>query len=73
MVEVSVVSSWKEMVKSQVEECITKLKQNFKQTTGKVSQNADVYLTYKVLMFLYQQIKLQKIFYLYVKGITLRC
>ena len=30
------------MVKSQIEERISKLKQNFKQLTGKVLQNADV-------------------------------
>ena len=30
------------MVKGQIEECISKLKQNFKQPTGKVLQNADV-------------------------------
>ena len=41
-VEFSVLSSWKEMVKGQTEERIPKLKQNFKQTTGKVSQNVDV-------------------------------
>ena len=42
MVELSVLSSWKEMVKGQIEERIFKLKQNFKQSTGKVLQNADV-------------------------------
>ena len=42
MVEHSVLSSWKEMVKGQIEERISKLKQNFKQPTGKVLQNADV-------------------------------
>ena len=42
MVELSVLSSWKEMVKGQIEERISKLKQNFKQPTGKVLQNADV-------------------------------
>ena len=42
MVELSVQSSWKEMVKGQIEECISKLKQNFKQLTGKVLQNADI-------------------------------
>ena len=42
MVELSVLSSWKEMVKGQSEEHISKLKQNFKQPTGKVLQNADV-------------------------------
>ena len=31
MVELSVLSSWKEMVKGQIEEGISKLKQNFKQ------------------------------------------
>ena len=41
-VDLSVLSSWKEMVKSQIEERISKLKQNFKQPTGKVLQNADV-------------------------------
>ena len=42
MVELSVLSSWKEMVKGHVEERISKLTQNFKQPTGKVLQNADV-------------------------------
>ena len=42
IVEFSVLSSWKEMVKGQIEERISKLKQNFKQPTGKVLQNADV-------------------------------
>ena len=42
MVELSVLSSWKEMVKGQIEERISRLKQNFKQPTGKVLQNADV-------------------------------
>ena len=36
MVELSVLSSWKEMVKGQIEERISKLKQNFKQPNGKV-------------------------------------
>ena len=40
--ELSVLSSWKEMVKGQIEERISKLKLNFKQPTGKVLQNADV-------------------------------
>ena len=39
IVEPSVVSSWKEMVKCQIEERISKLKQNFKHPTGKVLQN----------------------------------
>ena len=42
MVELSVLSSWKEMVEGQIEERISKLQQNFKQPTGKVLQNADV-------------------------------
>ena len=42
IVELSVLSSWKEMVKGQVEERISKLKLNFKQPTGKVLQIADV-------------------------------
>ena len=42
MVELSVLLSWKEIVKGQVEEHISKLKQNFKQPTGKVLQNVDV-------------------------------
>ena len=42
MVELSGLSSWKEMVKGQTEERISKLKQNFKQPTGKVLQKADV-------------------------------
>ena len=50
-------------MKGQIEERISKLKQNFKQSTGKVLQNADVKagpsLIYMVSMFSYQQIKLQ--------------
>ena len=42
IVELSVLSSWKEMVKGQIEERISKLKQNFKQPTRKVLQNVDV-------------------------------
>ena len=42
MVEFSVLSSWKEMEKGQIEERIFRLKQNFKQPTGKVLQNIDV-------------------------------
>ena len=42
IVELSVLSSWKEMVKGQIEERISKLKQNFKQPTGKMLQNVDV-------------------------------
>ena len=38
MVELSVLSSWKEMPKGQIEERISKLKQNFKQPTDKVLQ-----------------------------------
>ena len=41
MVELSVLSSLKEMTKSQIEECISKLKVNFKQPTGKMLQNAE--------------------------------
>ena len=42
IVELSVLSSWKEMVNGQIEERISKLQQNFKQPTGKVLQNVDV-------------------------------
>ena len=42
IVELSVLSSWTEMVKDQIEERISKLKQNFKKHTGKVLQNADI-------------------------------
>ena len=42
MVELSVLSSWKDMVKGQIEKRISQLKQNFKQCTGKVLQNVDV-------------------------------
>ena len=42
MVELSVLSSWKEMVKGQIEERIPKLKQNFQQPAGKVLQNTEV-------------------------------
>ena len=42
MVELSVLSSWKGMVRGQIEERVSKLKQNFKQPSGKVLQNADV-------------------------------
>ena len=41
-VELSLLSSWKEMEKGQIEERISKLKQNLKQPTGKVLQNVDV-------------------------------
>ena len=34
MVDLSVLSSWKEMIKGQIEERISKLKQNFKQPTA---------------------------------------
>ena len=63
MVELSVLSSWKEMVKGQIEEHISELKQNFKQPTGKVLQNADVKACLSDLhsMFSYQQIRLQTI------------
>ena len=66
MAELSVLSSWKEMVKSQIEECISKLKQNFRQPTGKMLQNAEVKATaclsdFIINMFSYQQIKLQTI------------
>ena len=62
IVELSVLSSWKEMVKGQIEECISKLKLNYKQPTGKVLQNADVKACPSDLhskYILYQQIKLQ--------------
>ena len=42
MVELSVLSSWKEMVKGHIEERVSKLKQNFKQPTGKVLQSTGV-------------------------------
>ena len=42
IIELSVLSSWKETVKGQIEERISKLKQNLKQPTGKVLQNVDV-------------------------------
>ena len=42
IVELSVLSSWKETVKGQIEERISKLKQSFKQPAVKVLQNADV-------------------------------
>ena len=42
VVELSVLLSWKEMVKGQIEERISKLKQNFKQPTDKMLQNLDV-------------------------------
>ena len=60
MVELSVLSSWEEMVKGQIEERISKLKKNFKQPTGKMLQNADVKACLSDLhsMFPYQQIKL---------------
>ena len=68
MVELSVLSSWNEMIKGQIKERISKRKQNFKQSTGKMLQlcihNADV----KACLFdqhnkyvWYQQIKLQTI------------
>ena len=42
IVELLVLSFWKEMVKGEIEERISKLKENFKQPTGKVLQNVDV-------------------------------
>ena len=42
MVELSVRSSWKEVVKGQIEEHISKLKQNFKQPTGEVLESAEI-------------------------------
>ena len=42
IVELSVLSSWKKMVKGEIEERISNLKQNFKQPTGKVLQNVDI-------------------------------
>ena len=42
MVELSVLSFWKKIVKGEIEEHISKPKQNFKQPTSKVLQNADV-------------------------------
>ena len=63
-VELTVLLSWKEMVKGQIEECISKLKQNFKQPTGKVLQNVDMKACLCDLnnkYVLYQQIKLQTI------------
>ena len=50
--------------KSQIEECISKLKQNCKQPNGKILQNADVKACLSDLqidVFLYQQIELQTI------------
>ena len=72
MVQLSVLSSWKEKVKSQIRERISKLKQNFKQPTGKVLQlKSEVKAClsdYMVNMFLYQQVKLQTTSLSYVKG-----
>ena len=62
MIELSVLSSWKEMVKGQIEERFSKLKQNFKQRTGKVLQNVDVkecLSDLQINMFSYQQRKFQ--------------
>ena len=42
IVELSVLLSWREMVKEQTEERISEVKLNFKHPTGKVLQNADV-------------------------------
>ena len=42
IVDLSVLLSWKEMIKGQIEERISKLKQNVKHPTGKVLQNVDV-------------------------------
>ena len=53
------------MVKGEIEERISKLKQNLKQPTGKVLQNVDVKACLSDLhnkyVFFYQQIKLQTI------------
>ena len=40
MVELSVLSSWKELVKGQIEERISKLKRNFNQPTGSVAKSS---------------------------------
>ena len=42
LIELSGLSSWKEMVQGQIEERISKIKHNFKQPTGKMLQNAGV-------------------------------
>ena len=42
MRELSVLSSWKEMVKGKIKERISKLKQNFKQPAENVLQNANI-------------------------------
>ena len=41
MIRHSVLSSWKEIVKSRIEELVSKHKQNYKQPNGKVLQNAE--------------------------------
>ena len=64
IVELSVLSSLEEMVKGQIEERISKLKQNFKQRTCKVLQNVDVKACLPDLHDKYvfdQQIKFQTI------------
>ena len=48
MVELSVPSYRKGTVKSQIEERVSELKQNFKQPTGKVLQNAEVKAFYVI-------------------------
>ena len=48
MVELSVPSYRKGTVKSQIEERVSELKQNFKQPTGKVLQNAEVKAIYVI-------------------------
>ena len=59
IVELSVLSAWKEMLKGQIEERISKLKQNFKQPTEVFAKSGR--LTYIINMFSHQQIKLQTI------------
>ena len=64
MVELLVLSSWKEMVKGQIEKHISKPKQDFKQPAGKVLQTADVKACLSDLhnkYVFYQHIKLQTI------------
>ena len=62
------------MVKGQIEECISKLKQNFKQPIGKLWQNADVKACLSDLRNKYVFVPADKapISEAYAKGITSR-
>ena len=72
--ELPVLSSWKEVVKGQIEERFSKLKQSFRRPTGKVLQNADVIACLSDLHSKYVFVPVAKapnnIIIICIKGIT---